>query len=437
MKKTEATIITDSVGPNGNRITSIIVTFPRFILAELNTHRLFSKNSASSRAIPFKTMLESVTNDPFIPIAWQKDHPGMQGSSYFIEGDHEYGIFHKSMHDDSSYYDNHESWFGSEVERDKVFDEWGNDNRGPGPNYWHQNSKKISRPLHYTFTEDWLKARDLIMKQAKHLNKSGLTKQICNRLLEPFLWHTVLVTATEWDNFFELRTPKYTIKVDAKNTPYKSRKDLRKAVDGWWSTPSDWEKMTEADWFGMSQAGAEIHMQALAEAIWDAMKTSTPKTLEAGEWHIPFGDQIDSKELKKQACDYVNALEEGNTSGCMTTYDFPVIEAKLAIKIATARCARLSYMTFDKEIDYKKDIELYDRLLSSKHMSPFEHCARAMSEVEYTRYIKGPMYTMRVPHAVKHSTIEGIWVYPNDLGWCNNFKGFVQQRYLLDNPYAK
>lgn len=57
-----------------SRITTMIVTFPRFILAEFNTHRMFSRNSASSRAIPFEKMLEVVQNNPFIPIAWQKHH---------------------------------------------------------------------------------------------------------------------------------------------------------------------------------------------------------------------------------------------------------------------------------------------------------------------------------------------------------------------------
>jgi hypothetical protein len=40
-------------------------------------------------------------------------------------------------------------------------------------------------------------------------NKAGVTKQICNRYLEPFMWHTVLVTSTEWENFFKLRCPDY------------------------------------------------------------------------------------------------------------------------------------------------------------------------------------------------------------------------------------
>jgi len=390
MKKISATIVADSVGPSGDRITSMLVTFPRFILAELNTHRLFTKNSASSRAIPFNKMLESVSDDPFIPIAWQKDHTGMQGTEYFSE-------------------------------KDLV----------------RPNDTEIKDDIPFHLTQVWLEARNEAIKMSSYASNLGLTKQLCNRLLEPFLWCTVLVTATEWDNFFDLRTPKYTIKVDANKTPYKSRKDLRKAVEGWWSTPSDWEQMTEADWLSMSQAGAEIHMQVLAEAMWDAMKASSPKTLAYGEWHIPFGDQIDPKALRTLACDYANKLEENSNSdsGCMVTYDFSAIELKLAVKIAIARCARLSYMTFDKEIDLKKDLELYDRLLANKHMSPFEHCARAMSITESNRFIKGEILTMRVPNSIKHPSIEGIWVYPNSLGWCNNFKGFIQHRYMLESSH--
>ena len=69
--KINATIVADSIDPRGNRITTILGVIPRIILAELNTHRMFSRNSASSRAIPFKRMVEAVIIDPFIPIAWQ------------------------------------------------------------------------------------------------------------------------------------------------------------------------------------------------------------------------------------------------------------------------------------------------------------------------------------------------------------------------------
>ena len=82
--KISAQIVADSKNEFGDRITTMLVTFPRYILAELNTHRMFSKNSASSRAIPFVKMLKSVKENPFIPIAWQKDHPGMQGTEYLL-----------------------------------------------------------------------------------------------------------------------------------------------------------------------------------------------------------------------------------------------------------------------------------------------------------------------------------------------------------------
>ena len=85
MTKIEAKIIKHSRCPRGHELITYELVFPRFILAELNTHRMFSKNSASSRAIPFKKMVEMVQNDPFIPIAWQTEHKGMQGNKYIIE----------------------------------------------------------------------------------------------------------------------------------------------------------------------------------------------------------------------------------------------------------------------------------------------------------------------------------------------------------------
>ena len=73
MKKIEAKIIADSINPQGDRITTFLLTYPRFIHSELLTHRVFSRNSASSRAIPFEKMVKMVEEDPFIPIAWQRE----------------------------------------------------------------------------------------------------------------------------------------------------------------------------------------------------------------------------------------------------------------------------------------------------------------------------------------------------------------------------
>jgi hypothetical protein len=66
--KISATVVADSINQFNHRITTMLLIMPRYILAEFNTHRMFSRNSASSRAIPFKKMIDMVKNDPFIPL---------------------------------------------------------------------------------------------------------------------------------------------------------------------------------------------------------------------------------------------------------------------------------------------------------------------------------------------------------------------------------
>lgn len=359
MKKIEAKIVADSISPQGNRITTYLLTYPRFIHSELMTHRMFSRNSASSRAIPFEKMVKMIKEDPFIPIAWQKDHKGMQGTEYWNDEDI-YPI--------------------------------------PGDSY------SISAKVH--FKNEWLAARDYAILSADHMSAMKLTKQLCNRLLEPFMWHTVLVTATEYDNFFKLRCPKYR-RYDGQQT-FKSKKDMQKAFPDY-----DLSSFTEYDWLKINESSAEIHIQALAEAMWDARNESKPVKLKEGEWHIPFGDKIklldfESNQGIEIPLDQVNSFK---------------------IKVATARCARLSYMTFNNEIDYEKDIQLHDRLLADGHMSPFEHCARAMDDVEFESYHKGQF----VPESDDIAEDIGMALSNNAFGWCNNFQGFIPYRYLIEN----
>ena len=369
MKKTiNAKIVADSVSPQGDRITTYLLTYPRFIHAELMTHRVFSRNSASSRAIPFNKMLKMIEGDPFIPIAWQKDHPGMQGVEYL------------------------------------------NDN------------------LSIQFaTSNWLSAKNDAIKWAESLNShingyESITKQLCNRLLEPFMWHTTLVTSTEFENFFELRCPKYKFG----NKTYQSRRDwyndpILTTDDGFHRNAFPHED--DMWWYSINESGAEIHIQALAEAMWDAMNESTPNILKAWEWHIPFGDKIDLLGLATCSRDiptdyYDTECEyDKDPDSFYQTYLVPNM-----LKIATARCARLSYMTFDNEIDYEKDIQLHDKLLLDKHMSPFEHCAKAMNEEEYFGFYKG--------YCDENLTAEED---AKNTGWCNNFKGFIPYRYLIEN----
>lgn len=264
-----AEIVADSLNPVGNRLTTFVVCLPRIVLAELNTHRAFSRNSASSRAIPFEKMLERVKNDPFIPIKFQKDHKGMQGIEYFEGEEHEQCV------------------------------------------------------------KDWLAARDLAVKAATSFSLN-VTKQLRNRLLEPFLWHTVILTSSDFENFFALRAHK----------------------------------------------DAEIHIQALAYKMLDAYNNSMPKQLQKGEWHVPFGDKMDlqrvydlhnSKDIKFTSVFVNKRMEE------------------IQIKIAVARCARISYNTFEGKDDYNADIKLCEKLFGGtpKHLSPTEHVAQAQDNSNF------------------------------------------------------
>jgi hypothetical protein len=302
----KAKIIADSKNIFGDRITTFVLTFPRIVLAEFNTHRMLSKNSASSRAIPFKKMLRLVMSNPFIPIAWMKEHKGMQGTDFHV----------------------------------------------------HPVKVWILKQL-------WLTARNFAVVAAWLLSKAELTKQICNRLLEPFMWHTVIATGTEWENFFALR----------------------------------------------AQDQAEIHIQELAYQMLESYNISKPKLLKEGQWHIPFGDQFDMEKLGE-------VYDKLYHNPCLYV-SFPAVIDDIKVKIATSRCARVSYMNFEGKDDYEADIKLYDRLSSSGHFSPFEHCAKAMSIEEC-----GKFSVTTIPNE------EGV-IQKTEFGWCGNFKGFIQLRKTL------
>lgn len=138
-------ILLDSIAPCGKRLTTWELTYPRFVHAELMTHRLFSRNSASSRAIPIEKLIERVEKDPAMPVFWGKNQKGMQA----------------------------EVEMSSEEQRHA--------------------------------SEQWLLARDLAVQQCKHLAGLGVHKQLANRVIEPWMFITVIVSATEYSNWFHLR----------------------------------------------------------------------------------------------------------------------------------------------------------------------------------------------------------------------------------------
>lgn len=138
----------------GDEIITYRLTYPRIILAQLNTYKQITKITASSRAQPFNKVVEVIENDPFIPLAYQRTHKGMQGTEYFTTEE--------------------------EIrERDL----------------------------------EWLTARDKAVEQAKKLNDLGVTKQVTNRILEAYMWVTQLVTGTReaYEHLFNQRCPEYEV----------------------------------------------------------------------------------------------------------------------------------------------------------------------------------------------------------------------------------
>jgi len=139
-----AKVIADSITSTGIRLTTIEYNAPRFILAEFNTHRVFSRNAGSSRAIPTTRIIERVVETPVLPV-WSRNKPGMQGTFDVNEAEEA---------------------------------EW---------------------------TKIWLEARDDAVKHAKRLAECKAHKQSVNRILEPYMFYKGVVSSTQWDNWFALR----------------------------------------------------------------------------------------------------------------------------------------------------------------------------------------------------------------------------------------
>ena len=143
-----ARVLRDSVSPAAVRLTTMEVRYPRFIHAEFLTHRNFSRNSASSRAIPIRKMIEAVRSEPAMPLWWGRNQSGMQAR------------------------------------------------------------QEIDPAAQALAKAEWQRALEDALAHAERLAAKDidLHKQLVNRVLEPFAWITVIVTATEWANFFTQRT---------------------------------------------------------------------------------------------------------------------------------------------------------------------------------------------------------------------------------------
>lgn len=246
-----ATIIADSISAHTNqRITTFELEYHRYIHAELMTHRQFSRNSASSRAIPIDKMIELVQTNTAEPIYWGSNKSGMQAGDEIV-------------------------------------------NTAPAINAW-------------------IDARNDAIKHAKRLQELGLHKQIVNRVLEPFQMMKVLVTATSFDNFFNLRCHK----------------------------------------------DAQPEIKHLADLMYQAMQESTPEVLKAGEWHTPY-----VQHKRDDAGDVFYAVD-----------DVP-ITLETAIKVSCSCSAQVSYRKNDTSIEKALAIYDKLVNSNPVHASAFEHCA--------------------------------------------------------------
>lgn len=190
----QASIVKDSISESGKRITTFQLRYHRFIHSEVLTHRVFSRNASSSRAIPIKKQIQWIKQDMATPIHWGKNQAGMQAS------------------------------------------------------------EEISGFKLWLAKKCWRLAGLFACFFAHILFKLGCHKQLANRILEPFSYIHVVVTSTEWNNFFALRYH--------------------------------------------SMAQPEIY--ELARAMYEAYSASTPKELKVGEWHLPYVDHIEIEKYRKR-----------------------------------------------------------------------------------------------------------------------------------------
>lgn len=168
-----AVLIADTADLSDGRLATMITRFPRRVLAEMNTHRVLARNSASSRARTVKMVIQSVMDDPFIP-RFTKNTKGMSGL------------------------------FVTEAEQIKATEIW---LRG------RDRAVETLMELIMGDRYDPSKPLDILLDEYYEAYRSGNTdgflsvhKQDANRVLEPYIWHEAIITSSYWKNFFELRT---------------------------------------------------------------------------------------------------------------------------------------------------------------------------------------------------------------------------------------
>lgn len=316
-----ATVIADSINETGQRLTTFELEFPRLILSECNTHGAIEKNTSSSRAIPVSKMLDHILEQNLKPIYFGSKKSGMQAGDELVGEDLQY-----------------------------VKDVW----------------------------EIALKGA---VGQASLLDDCGVAKEVTNRITEPYQLIKAVWSATDWDNWFNLRLEK----------------------------------------------DADPNICMLAFKMFEALSNSDPVLLKKGAYHLPYVDSWTEKDTGKKIYSYVDNYGEDVW-----------MNLEQAIKYSVASCAQVSYRSEGMTLD--KADKIWNMLVKSEvvHASPLTHVATPIvahwdKTADTFDVFINKEKSYNIPRFVT-TWEQGVTHMRRDGTLCSGrFAGWIQQRHLIEN----
>jgi len=324
MNDSWAKVVLDSVAPSGVRLTTVELHYWRMIHSEIMTHRDRARNSASSRAVPFYRKGKSRKTAEEI-----RELSGLVIGEVVPSDTYEYVVPNCTY---------------TRIRQDPFVPEFiGAEQAGM------QSGGELSGPAREEVERLILEMRDFCLSRCLRMHELGAHKSIVNRYVEPWSYITVVMTATDWRNFFRLRVhPK-----------------------------------------------AEKHFHKIASQVQQALMASVPRELELDQWHMPYIREGEGEEVgelllngvrKREPClPLPSGFDEHDSHDAATT--------EVLKRVSAGRCARVSYLTHDGKRDFSEDLRLFEQLIHPKgedgkeddaiHASALEHTCRAVADPKY------------------------------------------------------
>ena len=309
-----AKVIADSINETGQRLTTFELEFPRLILSECNTHGAIEKNTSSSRAIPVSKMLDHILEQNLKPIYFGSKKSGMQA---------------------------------------------GNELTGEGLDF----VKCV-----------WGSSLESAVEYAEMLDKAGVAKEVTNRITEPYQLIKAVWSATDWDNWFNLRLEK----------------------------------------------DADPNICMLAFKMFEALSNSDPILLKKGDYHLPYVESWTEKDTGKKVYSYVDNYGE-----------YVWMNLEQGIKYSVASCAQVSYRS--EGMTLEKADKIWNMLVKSEvvHASPLTHIATPI--VAHWDKTEDTFDVFNIPRFVD-TWEQGVTHMRRDGTLCSGrFAGWIQKRHLIEN----